>query len=328
MRMQAFFSGSRCAGPRPRWALTADGLRLGLLLCGWLLVACQAPEIEAAPFDADRVIRDATIQCEFGPRIPGTPAHEQTRDWIRKEMEALGLEVEVQEFETELPLTRDRVTAWNLWGRPSKPEGRDLILLSAHWDTRPFADEEPSGDREHPFDGANDGAASVAFVLEILRRTRGTPLDGRIAAAFFDAEDSGIQGQPESWCLGAQYGAAHPPSWMDRVRLGVNIDMIASPDLELRREGWSEFSAPEVMDRLWRIGRDLAPGTFVNEGRPKVTDDHVPFIEKGVRYINLIGLPNRHWHRRSDTPENLDAESVMRVGQVLLEFLEQEIDGP
>jgi hypothetical protein len=54
-------------------------------------------------------------------------------------------------------------------------------------------------------------------------------------------------------------------------------------------------------------------------------DDHVPFILKGFRYIDLIGLPNPTWHKLSDTPENLDRRSISIVGRVLLEFLGQEL---
>jgi glutaminyl-peptide cyclotransferase len=282
----------------------------------------------AATFDAGRVIEGARAQCDFGPRIPGTPAHEAAKRWIREEMEALGLVVQEQPFMADLPLTGVRAQAWNLWGAPpalvENEEGpRDVILLSAHWDTRPWADEEPGRHRREPFPGANDGAASVAFVLEVVRALRGGPLADRVAVAFFDAEDSGVAGDPDSWSLGAQHAVAHPPAWLGRLRLGINIDMIASPGVKLRREGWSRRAAPEELERLWRIGRDFAPMVFVDEDRPDVIDDHVPFVEAGYRYINLIGLPNPHWHRISDTPENLDAGSIRRVGAVVLEFLRQ-----
>ncbi len=279
----------------------------------------------AQKLDADRVIRDATTQCDFGPRIPGTSAHEQTKDWIQAQLNALGMNVDVQPFEADLALTGQRAQAWNFWALPSSNEDEPLILFTAHWDTRPFADQDTQGLNGEPFPGANDGAASVAFILELVRSFRGTPHEPRIAVAFFDAEDSGIQRDMDSWCLGSQYGAEHPPEWMARVTLGINLDMIASRNLELRREGWSEESAPGAMDRLWKIGGDLAPGIFINEPRPRVMDDHVPFVRKGYPFIDLIGLPNPTWHRRSDTPENLDARSIGTVGRVLLEFLGQEL---
>jgi glutaminyl-peptide cyclotransferase len=271
---------------------------------------------------------DAGDECAFQERF----AHEATKDWIRGEMEALGLVVEEQPFTADLALTGGQAPAWNLWGATpallASPDGpRDVILLSAHWDTRPWADREPSGAPETPFLGANDGAASVSFVLEVVRVLRNTPLGERLAVVFFDAEDSGVDGDEASWCLGAQHAVANPPAWLGRMKLGINIDMIGSADLELRREGWSRRSAPEELDRLWRIGRDLAPTVFLDANRTGVIDDHLPFVRAGYRYINLIGLPNAHWHRVSDTPENLDPVSIRRVGSVLLEFLRQELAG-
>jgi glutaminyl-peptide cyclotransferase len=302
-------------------------------LLALLAFAFAAPSAEAARFDAARVIDDARAQCDFGPRIPGTPAHEATRNWIRERMERLGLEVREQPFVADLALTGEQAEAWNLWGTPpgmslegAADEG--IILLSAHWDTRPWADEEPWGRARTPFLGANDGAASVAFVLEIVRVLRDGPLADRVAVVFFDAEDSGVVGDADSWGLGARYAVAHPPDWLERLRLGINIDMIASPGVKLRREGWSRQSAPDALNRLWRIGRDMAPGVFLDEDRPGVIDDHLPFVEAGFRYINLIGLPNPHWHRLSDTPDNLDPLSIRNVGSVLLEFLGQELAEP
>jgi glutaminyl-peptide cyclotransferase len=303
-------------------------------LCGLVVALALGLGTRAAGaerFDAARVIEDARTQCDFGPRIPGTPAHEAAKNWIRHRMESLGLEVWEQPFVADLALTGDRAQAWNLWGAPPGMSAgddagtEDIILLSAHWDTRPWADEEPPGRPRTPFLGANDGAASVAFVLEVLRVLRDRPSAGRLAVVFFDAEDSGIPGDSESWGLGAQYAVAHPPAWLGRLQLGINIDMIASPGVELRREGWSRHSAPDALDRLWRVGRDLAPMVFLDENRPGVIDDHLPFVEAGYRYINLIGLPNPHWHRLSDTPDNLDPVSIRRVGGVLLEFLRQEL---
>lgn len=323
--------GDNPAFGRARNAL-AFRLRLCLVFTPLLLVlGCGSTQARAASFDAGRVIDDTAAQCDFGPRIPGTPAHAAARDWIRSRMEAAGLRVEVQPFTAELALTASTAPAWNLWGSPkawdgasAPPGGKDVILLSAHWDTRPWADEEPEGSPTTPFLGANDGAAGVAFILELLRQIQGTDMADRVAVVFFDAEDSGVSGDPESWCKGSHYAAAHPPAWMSRVALGINFDMIAHPGLELRREAYSLEAAPGAVERLWRIGRDLAPRVFIDETRGAVIDDHLPFIRAGYAYIDLIGLPNAHWHRTSDLPGNLDRASIRQVGLVLLEFLPLE----
>lgn len=295
---------------------------LGLVLM--FSAACSGARVEAARFDAARVIADAEAQCAFGPRVPGTEAHRRTRDWLAARLESAGLVVEIQPFDAVLPMTGEAVEGWNLWAAPPAFAPGDAVLLSAHWDTRPYADEEPETLGRQPFPGANDGAASAAFVIEMVRAARGTPLEGRLAIALFDVEDAGVAGEMDSWCLGSQHAARNVPDWMGRIALGINIDMIAHRDVRLRKEGYSLESAPGAVDRLWRIGRDLAPSVFVNQSRSPVMDDHVPFIREGYAYIDLIGLPNPHWHRLSDRPEQLDGASIDALGRVLTEFLREE----
>ena len=51
-----------------------------------------------------------------------------------------------------------------------KPESKKRIALFAHWDTRPWADNDPD-EKNHktPILGANDGASGVGALLEIAR---------------------------------------------------------------------------------------------------------------------------------------------------------------
>ena len=51
------------------------------------------------------------------------------------------------------------------------PEKTDRILLFAHWDSRPFADNDPDeANHRKPVLGANDGASGVGALLEIARQ--------------------------------------------------------------------------------------------------------------------------------------------------------------
>ena len=51
-----------------------------------------------------------------------------------------------------------------------KPEAEQRILLCAHWDTRPWSDNDPDEANWHtPVMGANDGASGVAVMIEIAR---------------------------------------------------------------------------------------------------------------------------------------------------------------
>lgn len=303
--------------------------------------------IAAAPFDGQRAMADVRKQCSFGARIPGTAGHLACRDWIKSQIEEVGLVVWEQPFHTKLPLINGEADAWNLWGVPPALAGGDaskypaqVIVLSAHWDTRPIADQEPAKSaseksppeksqpeksQKEPFLGANDGGSGVAVALGIARAIRGTPLEGRVALAFFDAEDSGIQKNMESWCLGSAYAAANPPSWIKRMKLGINLDMVGGKGLKLSKEGFSFESYPKEVNRLWKIGFDLAPSVFVKSDVGSVEDDHRRFIQKGYPFINLIGFPYDQWHKLGDKPEACDARAMTLVAMTLVEFVRQEL---
>lgn len=280
----------------------------------------------AATFDGERAMADIAAQCAFGPRIPGTPGHAACREWIKKQIEEAGLTVWEQPFEARLRLTGKKEDAVNIWGFPGggAPK-KSFFALTAHWDTRPFADQEPEGGKREPFLGANDGGSGVAVALGIVRALKDSPLRDRIALIFFDAEDSGIQQEIDSWCLGSRFAVANAPAWFrDHLRLGINLDMVAARGLQLHREVGSERDQPDAIRKLWRIGLDLAPEVFVNEPIGPITDDHLPFIEAGFPFIDLIGFPYAEWHRMSDLPEACDAGVMSGVARAMMEFMRRE----
>jgi hypothetical protein len=200
-----------------------------------------------------------------------------------------------------------------------------LYFISAHWDTRPLADRDGGADAGRVFLGANDGASGVAVALGIARAAKATPLARRLVFIFHDAEDSGVEGKNETWCLGARFSAENLPPWFKRVRLGINLDMVGGKELRLAWEGYSLESDEHAVKRLWRLGAALAPRHFLDGPGGRYIDDHLPYIRKNIRVINLIGLPYPFWHRAGDRPEALDPRAMGRVGEVLLEFLKREM---
>lgn len=307
---------------------------IGRMLLAALIILFFLPSrADAGTFDRRRAKADIERQCGFGPRIPGSEAHRQCRDWIYAQLEELGYRAWYQPFGAELALSGESVIAWNIWGLPQTQQFDDdrlssatepFIVLSAHWDTRPWADQEPGRERL-TFDGANDGAAGVAMLLGIARAIQGTPMADRVVLAFYDAEDAGWNRSADTWVLGSQFAAENPPAWLEDLYLGINLDMVSHKGVELRREEASEEAAPEAMDRLWRIGGDLAPRIFIDESRPAMVDDHLPFIRAGYRYIDLIGLPYAYWHRVGDTPDQCDPVTMNQVAGVVIEFIRQEL---
>lgn len=300
------------------------------LLLQILWLAQAGNKLSGEGLDGSKALKDVAAQCAFGPRIPGTKAHQACRDWIKSEITSLGLIPWEQPFDAKLALLGKTERAYNLWALPVSAgqlasTGGPLIILSAHWDTRPVADRDPPGERNKaPFLGANDGGSGVALALGVARALKGTAAASRLVLAFFDAEDSGVESSPESYCIGSIYAADHPPEWFHKVRLGINLDMVGGKELRLKREEHSQTSASEAIDRLWQVGMDLAPRIYQNASLGAITDDHLPFVRKGIPFIDLIGWGYPYWHRSGDVPERCDAEVMKALGGVLVEFVSRE----
>ena len=108
-------------------------------------------------------------QVDFGYRIPNTPEHLATASYLASELNRHGAEVQVQDADV-VAFDGTVLHAKNIIGIFS-PEKTDRILLFAHWDSRPFADNDPDeANHRKPVLGANDGASGVGALLEIARQ--------------------------------------------------------------------------------------------------------------------------------------------------------------
>jgi hypothetical protein len=276
----------------------------------------------AGEVDGERALAMIHEQCAFGPRVPGTDGHQRGAQWIRTRLHELKLTTVEQPFEGQLALINTSAPSINFYGLPAADGPTSpALLLTAHWDTRPLADRDPSGSQPAML-GANDGASGVALALEIARALQGTPQGRQVVLLFHDAEDAGVYGDNSSWCKGAQYAAAHPPAWIKRVRLGINLDLVAGADTQYTRDQASLRAAPEALAALWRLGGALGANYFSNAPAQQVVDDHVAWIDAGVPFINLLGLPWTHWHTAGDKPANCSAAALQATGDVVLTFIQ------
>ena len=114
-------------------------------------------------FSADSAYQYVASQCDFGPRVPGTDAQKACAKWLQNELLRHGATVKLQEGEmtayngTKLPVI-------NIMGS-FNPDAKMRVLLISHWDSRPFADNDPDpAKRKQPVMGANDGASGVGIL--------------------------------------------------------------------------------------------------------------------------------------------------------------------
>jgi len=270
-------------------------------------------------FDGARAFEYLVAQCEFGPRFPNSAAHRECATWLIKTLNGFAGNVEQQEFSARSAVTGDALQLKNISAR-YRTEMRDRIVIGAHWDTRPIADFDPIPDnRGKPILGANDGASGVAVILELARILSESPPPVGVELVLFDGEDSGKQGELESWSIGSRFYATHLTG--ELPRWGVVLDMIGEKDAVYPQEVNSLEWAPQLVDALWDLARSLNLACFDPTKGPPVWDDHVMLNRYGIPSVDIIDFDYPYWHTTQDTPDKCSPESLDAVGTLLVHWI-------
>ncbi len=298
-------------------------LALAVALSAVLVSGCT--DRRAPAFDEARAFEDLKAQVAFGPRVPGTRAHDQCRDWIAAKLKEAGGAPVLQEFPDTVFGKPYRFT--NVRARFG-PAGGAWIVLGAHWDSRPFADQDPDTAKRHlPVPGANDGGSGVAVLLELARVFRSEPPPVGVELVFFDGEDLGKGGDVNGYCRGSRYyvkALEHP-----RPSLAIVLDMVGDKDLDLYYEANSMQAAKNLVERLWAGARSAQAPAFIPEVRHNVYDDHVPFLEAGIPGIDVIDFDYPAWHTTGDDLSQVSPNSLGQVGRTVLQYVfTSEWEGP
>lgn len=290
-------------------------------------------------FNGDSAYTYVANQVAFGPRVPNTSAHVACGDYLISELKRFGAEVYVQET-ILTAFDKTRLNSRNIIGAYN-PDSKKRVLLFAHWDSRPFADEEKDAANHHtPIDGADDGASGVGVLLEIARNLGQKLPDIGIDIIFFDAEDYGtpsfmtdVPSSTSWWCLGSQFWAKNPHVRNYNANYGILLDMAGAKDAVFYKEYESQLKAAPVLAKVWATARSLGYGRFfINATGGSVLDDHL-FVMAGRRIpcIDIINLdPNNgfsfrpYWHTLNDTMENIDRETLTAVGQTVMAVIYNE----
>ena len=284
-------------------------------------------------FNADSAYHFVARQVAFGPRVPGTPAHDRCAKWMVNQLKTYTPQVVVQNFSAR---TYDHVMRQgkNIIASFS-PEKTNRILLMAHWDSRPFADHDKDKSKwRTPIDAANDGASGVGVLMELARLFhRQNPQIG-IDIVLFDLEDWGApedirnQGKEDDWALGAQYWAKHPHTPGYSANFGILLDMVGAKNATFLKEYYSRQYARYYVKQIWNTAAALGyDNYFPNRDGYPIDDDHY-YINKiaGIPSVDIIQLdPNssngtfwEYWHTTGDTMDKIDKNTLKAVGQVLL----------
>ena len=152
----------------PQVVREEEGARLCVMLpLAVVLGAChREPSGPRTAFDGQAALALVKTQLDFGPRVPGTPAHTKEGDWIVSEMKPLADTVIEQRW-VHVTAHGDSLPMRNILAR-FRPQDPNRVLYLTHWDTRPVSDgSADTAQWKLPIPGANDGASGVAMFIAL-----------------------------------------------------------------------------------------------------------------------------------------------------------------
>lgn len=97
--------------------------------------------VNVPQFDADSAYLYVKNQVDFGPRVPNTKGHVACGNYLAQQLKEFGAQV-TDQYADLIVYDGTLLKARNIIGS-YKPESKKRIALFAHWDTRPWADNDP-----------------------------------------------------------------------------------------------------------------------------------------------------------------------------------------
>ncbi|MBN1649759.1 MAG: M28 family peptidase [Bacteroidales bacterium] len=302
-------------------------------------VISEQKTIKIPDFNGDSAYAFVAAQTRFGPRVPNTTAHEKCAEYLIGKLNEYTDTVYIQEFQARA-FDATLLNGKNIIGS-FNPESKKRIFLAAHWDSRPFADQDPD-EKNHrkPIDGANDGASGVGVLIELARLMHLEKPEIGVDIILFDLEDYGTPefssrqaNSAETWALGSQYWSLNPHLFNYTAQYGLLLDMVGAKGAVFKREDFSMLYAPQVVKKVWKIAINAGYGDyFLLENGSSVLDDHY-FINRDAHIptIDIIHHDSetssgfyKHWHTLEDNLDNIDKASLKAVGQVVTEVVYRE----
>jgi hypothetical protein len=285
---------------------------------------------EPVPFDAKHAMKYLEKICDIGPRISGTDGMKKQQDLLKKHFQDHGAKVRMQEFTARQRSKKQPVEMANLiasW----HPDRERCVILCAHYDTRPIADQEENRSKwTEPFLSANDGGSGVALIMELAHHMKDLKTKVGVDFVLFDGEEYIYNPAPseqggDEYFFGSEYFAQSYRREKSKRRYvgAVLLDMIGGKDAQFPIEPHSKFSARLLTLELWRIAAEEKCTAFRNEEGEGVLDDHIALNRAGIPAVDIIDFNYKHWHRLTDVPANCSGDSLEQVARVLVVWLQR-----
>ncbi|MGC2551543.1 MAG: M28 family peptidase [Candidatus Sulfotelmatobacter sp.] len=266
-------------------------------------------------FDSTRAMQYVREIVALGPRPVGSANHKKVEAFIISQLKGDAVEDDV--FTADTP--EGKFPVRNIVAKfPGTRDG--IIIIASHYDTNyPL--------RNTSYIGANDGASSSALLLEIANQLRGRKLDGySVWLVWDDAEEAMKPDTEMPFEKDSLYGIRHlAERWqadgtLKKIKAFLLADMIGDADLNIDRD---ENSTPWLEEVVYQAASRLGYQSHFFARDNQVTDDHIPFMQRGVACADLIdfdyGYNNVFWHTPQDTVDKLSPKSLEITGSTILE---------
>ncbi|MGF1582743.1 MAG: M28 family peptidase [Gemmataceae bacterium] len=281
----------------------------------------------AIRIDQKRVMKYLKSICDIGPRMSGTPGMVKQQELLQNHFQTLGASVGFQKFRVRQRSRKKKIEMANMivsW----HPKRRRRIIICAHYDTRPIADQEKDPrDWRKPFVSANDGGSGVALMMELGHHMRKLKLQVGVDFVFFDGEEYIFNPKSDKYFLGSQ---AFAKTWRDLKPAqkpdyigAILLDMVGGKNAKFPAEGYSYYRAKQLTVNIWNIARQQGCKAFQQTVGDHVRDDHLALLNVGIPAIDIIDFSYPHWHKLSDTPANCSPEGMDQVARVLTVWMQQ-----
>jgi len=263
------------------------------------------------------------ILCSFGPRNPGSLGHQETRQYIKQIGQKYADKVEEQSFSYQ-STDNQMLTLHNIELTFEGHETGRPILLGAHYDTRPHADEDPNPkSRNKPIVGANDGGSGTAVLLALAQYLSENKPKKPIRLVFFDGEDFGHKLSGEYFLGSFHYAKEIKKTRKDKwPKFVLVVDMVGDKNLQIYKEINSLKSASGLVNHIYDVADRKGVHQFKNKSKYSIRDDHIPFIEMGIPSAVIIDFDYPHWHTLKDTLDKCSKESLFAAFSVVADALD------
>jgi Zn-dependent M28 family amino/carboxypeptidase len=278
----------------------------------------SAPKLSLPPdsgppptIDSARAMQYVKEIVAFGPRPIGGANHKKVEEYITSQLKGDAVEEDV--FTADTP--EGKFPVKNIIAKfPGTRDG--IIVIASHYDTNyPL--------RNTSYIGANDGASSSALLLEIANQLRGKKHESYSVWLVWDDAEEAMKSWSDADSL---YGIRHlAQKWQDdgtlkKIKAFLLADMIGDADLHIDHD---LNSTPWLEEVVYQAATRLGYQSHFFERDNQVSDDHLPFMQRGIPSADLIdfdyGYNNVFWHTPQDTVDKLSPKSLEIVGSTILE---------